>query len=179
MSYVRVGEDSDVYVYSSTDYRIHCCGCPYVASRTTSFSTADPTEMIEHLEGHLEFGHKVPARAFVRLRADAVTYELRKGGWVRKESKWQLPKSLGLVRYEPTDWVCDRAHREKQAAREPWVPVWCHRISQLPCGIEERRAILYDVAHNDKKRAALEAAFESTFEVSDAIILAIAEANVA
>lgn len=59
MSYCRIGEDSDVYVYGSEKHLNCMC---YIFFITGSYS-----EMIIHLKEHLNHGDKVPSRAFNRL----------------------------------------------------------------------------------------------------------------
>lgn len=92
MSYVRIGKDSDVYVHGDVELkgrrRIRCWGRH--SSKTVYDSPcgehvgfvgeyrcwmvhdfiATPAEMIEHLKWHRQHGHKVPPRAFKRLRSE-------------------------------------------------------------------------------------------------------------
>lgn len=60
MSYCRMGEDSDVYVYGSCD-ALECCGC---------FHTTSRKEMLNHLMAHAEKGDMVPIQALTRLREE-------------------------------------------------------------------------------------------------------------
>lgn len=62
MSYCRYSEESDVYVYYSTNDTFVCCGC---------FRTEDIYTMIKHLETHIIAGDKVPEYALKRLLKEA------------------------------------------------------------------------------------------------------------
>ena len=76
MSYVRMGPDSDVYVFRSTD-GYECQGDskhhPTIATHDSDFVIADAFVtkdlplLIAHLLGHRIEGQKVPSRAFQRL----------------------------------------------------------------------------------------------------------------
>ena len=69
MSYCRNdGKDSDVYVIMTRDpeaeQNILLCYC------SQDFFTTTRTEMIAHLQTHLQKGEKVPVRAFERLQRE-------------------------------------------------------------------------------------------------------------
>lgn len=64
MSYVRFGKDSDVYIFQSVYGGYDCCGCRL----SESFAAKTIDHMIAHLKVHVAAGHKVPRRAFIRLR---------------------------------------------------------------------------------------------------------------
>lgn len=64
MSYARLGQESDVYVFSTGTFLCcHFCEPQARFSQTTA-------DMLEHLRGHQERGDKVPQSAFDRLIAD-------------------------------------------------------------------------------------------------------------
>ena len=65
MSYCRMGEDSDVYVFASGGGRLECCGCRLPGSGW--WGTTSRKAMMQHLHEHKRAGHKVPNRAFMRL----------------------------------------------------------------------------------------------------------------
>lgn len=67
MSYCRRGDDSDVYVIRSV-YGPWVCYCE------PGFNSETPGGMLQHLQGHIEMGDKVPKRALVRLRSDVETF---------------------------------------------------------------------------------------------------------
>lgn len=64
MSYCKFGEDSDVYVYDGGT--LICCGCKIREKFHTDFRS----EMILHLQLHMEKGHKVPDQALDTLRKE-------------------------------------------------------------------------------------------------------------
>lgn len=70
MAYCRVGEDSDVYMYPTTD-SIVCCGCILDDMDGTEFILR--RDAILHLELHITWGHKVPNYAFERLELEILT----------------------------------------------------------------------------------------------------------
>ncbi len=75
MSYCRFWwDDSDVYVYASTEGGIVCCAC-LMGGGTKRFETQQ--EVIDHLMVHRARGHNVPEYALFRLRAerDGIPYE--------------------------------------------------------------------------------------------------------
>jgi hypothetical protein len=66
MSYVRFGQDSDVYVFHSVYGGYECCGCHLNPDR--GFNSKTISGAIAHLQVHIAAGHKVPQRALIRLR---------------------------------------------------------------------------------------------------------------
>lgn len=66
MSYCRTGEDSDVYVFGTTDGCFECCRC-LMEVDYGSFKTQTIEGMLCHLVSHIRLGHKVPLRAFAKL----------------------------------------------------------------------------------------------------------------
>jgi hypothetical protein len=63
MSYARISDTSDVYVYADAEVgRLRCCGC------MADFSTT--AEMIEHLREHIANGESVPDTTIPTLEAD-------------------------------------------------------------------------------------------------------------
>lgn len=67
MSYCRMDDTSDVYVfYSCSDY-YECCGCSKFGNNW--FRT--PGEMVAHLEAHRADGDKVPQSAIDALTEEA------------------------------------------------------------------------------------------------------------
>ena len=62
MSYGRMGDDSDVYVYGTGEHLVCVCTCG------NQFRTGSYSEMIWHLKEHQKQGDKVPIRAFMRLK---------------------------------------------------------------------------------------------------------------
>ena len=56
MSYCRLGADSDVYLYDSSD-RIVCCWCRLGGG---DFHAASYQEMFWHLVRHRSAGHRLP-----------------------------------------------------------------------------------------------------------------------
>jgi hypothetical protein len=67
MSVCRFGDDSDVYVFYANTGGIECCRCDLLNGN--HFNAPDEAGMIVHLEAHLAAGHKVPPKAFERLRS--------------------------------------------------------------------------------------------------------------
>jgi len=85
MSYCRFGSDSNVYVYTSSQ-GLECCACwldtgewvdqDFLGTTYKVFQSDGSVQtlfqsnrgMIEHLNLHVEKGHKVPDRALERLR---------------------------------------------------------------------------------------------------------------
>jgi hypothetical protein len=74
MSYARMSDDSDVYVYEHYAGFIECCGCRLtVAEEYEDFGFArlsTAREALAHLEWHVREGDKVPQRAFDRIREE-------------------------------------------------------------------------------------------------------------
>ena len=67
MSYIRVGDDSDIYIIRSTisNNRLECCGCildPLLRNEFPTFGSVD--ELLVHVEKHKAVGHKVPQRFY-------------------------------------------------------------------------------------------------------------------
>lgn len=65
MSYARRGPDSDVYVFATDDGFV-CHECK-LDDQTVTFKRA--SEMVDHLDGHIENDHKVPPDCVQRLAA--------------------------------------------------------------------------------------------------------------
>jgi hypothetical protein len=76
MSYARMGDDSDVYVYS-TGYSLICQWC--WGGNRDFYSTAD---MLTHLDEHRAAGERVPDRCYEGLREDQAENDqkMREGG---------------------------------------------------------------------------------------------------
>ena len=72
MSYCRMYEDSDVYIYRHINGYIKCCSCKFEGlDGLTSYVILDTyEEAIEHLEKHIQAGHKVPDYAMQALKED-------------------------------------------------------------------------------------------------------------
>lgn len=73
MSYARLSEESDVYVWPDTAGRIICSWCglkegDLTASGMLVFTSAGAA--VRHLEEHIAVGDRVPERAFRELRQD-------------------------------------------------------------------------------------------------------------
>jgi hypothetical protein len=66
MSYARMGEDSDVYVYQTWG-GLTCCYC-WLLPEKPLYSTA--REMLKHLDEHRATGHKVPDLAYEEIKED-------------------------------------------------------------------------------------------------------------
>jgi hypothetical protein len=60
VSYCRIGDDSDVYVYQDVDFGLRCMCRGF-------FDTRSRRKMIEHLEAHRESGMLVPKRVLGML----------------------------------------------------------------------------------------------------------------
>lgn len=79
MSYCRISDESDVYMYPNIR-GIVCCSCWLGESyESVQFGTA--WEALEHLLEHKEVGHKVLLRAIKRLKKevqeDKITTEIK------------------------------------------------------------------------------------------------------
>jgi hypothetical protein len=74
MAVCRFSDDSDVYVFYSTQGGLECCGCRFLDRADHAvggyFNAATERDMLEHLQRHKDAGHKVPAEAFDRLIAE-------------------------------------------------------------------------------------------------------------
>jgi hypothetical protein len=57
MSFARFSATSDVYVFAHVDDYVNCCGCALEGDSQLH----SPEEVVEHLQKHVEAGHKVPA----------------------------------------------------------------------------------------------------------------------
>jgi len=74
VSYARMSDESDVYVYEHYAGFIECCGCRLTAPEDyedvgfARLSTA--REALEHLEWHVHEGDKVPAYTFENIRKE-------------------------------------------------------------------------------------------------------------
>jgi len=172
MSYCRWSAYSNVYVIGTVDDQLECCGCMMLrrtARRTfynESFYTPDAFEMIEHLRQHEQQGDGVPHWAIERLRIDGRTAQLEALGYVRQESRWQLPRQLGLTRTALTSHIYrgeyhwDRYPENYHCVGVPeqWVVKWAELIAKLPLPIQERRRALYRVAGDQRRRDAVQAA---------------------
>lgn len=67
MSYARFGSDSNVYVFQSCDLELVCYGCQ-LDSKDPRFTTARTA--LDHLEKHIEAGHKVPDYTIAQIKED-------------------------------------------------------------------------------------------------------------
>jgi hypothetical protein len=65
MAIARFGDNSDVFVAYADDGRIECNACR-LNSRAT-YRAIDKKSMVDHLEAHIDAGHKVPPEAFEDL----------------------------------------------------------------------------------------------------------------
>lgn len=63
MAFARFGPDSDVYVYD-TDRGFTCERCPGIGQ---SFDCITASEMVAHLQDHIQKGDKVPAEVLNEL----------------------------------------------------------------------------------------------------------------
>ena len=70
MSYVRFGDDSDVYVFDQVDGVLCCCGCQ-LSYRRISYYAETAAEMADHLREHEAAGHMVPAGVIDRIASTA------------------------------------------------------------------------------------------------------------
>jgi len=65
MAIARFGENSDVFVVYADGGQIECSACRLNGRGT--YRTNDRNAMVEHLEDHVDAGHKVPPDAFADL----------------------------------------------------------------------------------------------------------------
>lgn len=171
MSYCRWSKHSDAYVIGTLDGKLECCGCGllsrHFAEKYGSVYTATAAEMIAHLEEHVACGDKILHYAFERLRIDARAEALLAAGYVRQQSRWQLPRQLGLARTAKTDHIyrgpypdLDEYPTDYHCVGRPerWVLAWAERIAQLPIPIDGRRRALRAAAADPDRRDALVAA---------------------
>lgn len=74
MSYARMSDSSDVYIFSHANGFIQCCGCSitepddYEIVGFANLNTA--REALAHLDEHVALGHLVPQKAFDRIREE-------------------------------------------------------------------------------------------------------------
>ena len=66
MSYCRLSDESDVYVYGARTVLV-CCRCSLTGEE---FSAEKRTEMVRHLDEHVRAKHSVPKRVFGRLKEE-------------------------------------------------------------------------------------------------------------
>ena len=73
MSYARMGNDSDVYVYDNGLFFI-CCACRLLPVPNSEifeeYMTESLVELSEHLKRHEEEKHKVPKYAWARINEE-------------------------------------------------------------------------------------------------------------
>jgi hypothetical protein len=183
VSYCRAGKYSDVYLIGTREGQVECCGCCLIDDHRFFSYTGTASEMLLHLDAHLEHGDKVPHYAIERLTIDERAEKLYAAGYVPQESRWQLPRQLGLTRQAatthryigrypedldeyPIDYHCV-PHKSVT-----WVVAWAERIAWLPVKLDERRRALRLAAADPDRRAALEAAL-ATERASNRLILDI------
>lgn len=74
MSYARMSDSSDVYVFEHSGGFIQCCGCSITEPEDyeqVGFANLDTArEALAHLDEHVALGHKVPQAAFERIREE-------------------------------------------------------------------------------------------------------------
>lgn len=74
MSYARMNDESDVYVFEHAGGFIQCCGCSITEPEgieTFGFANLKTArEALKHLGTHVALGHKVPQKAFDRIHDD-------------------------------------------------------------------------------------------------------------
>ena len=58
MSWVRWGNDSELYIFETVSGKIQCCGCPFDWPR--SFEASSLEEIVSHILEHTAAGHRVP-----------------------------------------------------------------------------------------------------------------------
>jgi len=68
MSYARLSDDSQVYVFAGMDGHLYCHWCALGEAGSLGRTTRG---MLTHLRAHEAAGHKVPSRAIASIRADA------------------------------------------------------------------------------------------------------------
>ncbi len=99
MIYARRGNGSDVYVFAKDDV-IECHDCRLEEILKVFFQK--PSEMIAHLDEHLEAGHKVPKDCLERLSAEVARSEREHaylGAWVVVEET--MYDEDGKIEVEP------------------------------------------------------------------------------
>lgn len=74
MSYARFGFGSDVYIYEHYMGFIECCGCwitePDEWEQVGFFKANTAREILDHIDHHIEQGHKVPERCIQRIKEE-------------------------------------------------------------------------------------------------------------
>jgi hypothetical protein len=74
MSYARMSDDSDVYIFEHAEGFIQCCGCSIIEPddyEIVGFANLNTArEALAHLDAHVALGHKVPQKAFERIREE-------------------------------------------------------------------------------------------------------------
>lgn len=71
MSYCRLSDPNcDVYIYVDSNDHFHCCGCPLADGDDFEFVVSTRAQMLQHMNWHVQAGHRVPAHAFKRMRAE-------------------------------------------------------------------------------------------------------------
>lgn len=73
MSYCRMGEDSDLYIFGAGDDSIECCGCPLLEGIRTMWSP-NAYSMLNHVFEHIKAGHRVPDYTLERLVVETAEY---------------------------------------------------------------------------------------------------------
>lgn len=106
MSYARMSDSSDVYIFEHANGFIQCCGCSitepedYEIVGFANLNTA--REALAHLDEHVALGHKVPQKAFERIRKehenlDAQIEEYITPPDVRERQREAMIKAFGLI----------------------------------------------------------------------------------
>jgi hypothetical protein len=74
MSYARMSDTSDVYVYHHYAGWIECCGCsmtePEDYEDVGFFKAYTAREILDHLDIHVSQGDLVPERCYLRIREE-------------------------------------------------------------------------------------------------------------
>lgn len=71
MSYCRLCEDSDVYLYRTASGLVCCCLCTFAPATNNDVFFDTPADALAHARAHLAAGDRVPERAIERLRKEA------------------------------------------------------------------------------------------------------------
>lgn len=83
MSYARRGPDSDVYVFrNASDDKLDCYECRLEDEPGKTVKFDKPSEMVAHLDEHIDVGHNVPAHCLRRLTFE-VTREERETAYLQ------------------------------------------------------------------------------------------------
>ena len=89
MSYCRHdGITSDVYLYYDDRVGRLCMGCMLLDDCGASVLCHDAQQAINHLKLHREVGHKVPSRAFTRLREEAKIEKIERDRVLKELKSW-------------------------------------------------------------------------------------------